>query len=81
MRTSRMKRRPIWWSVSLVGASVLIATMCTNSNAGARKTAPTKASSTKVGAGAHGMAASTIQEQKPIQLRYHGGPKSPMYPE
>jgi hypothetical protein len=81
MRTSR---RLIWSSVSLVGASVLIAATCTNSNAGARRSAPTKASAMKIGAGAGGMApmaTSTIQQQKPIKLRYYGGPKSPMYPE
>jgi hypothetical protein len=84
MRMSRIKRRLILSSVSLVGASVLIAVTCTNSNAGARRTAPTKASSTKADAGAREtgpMAASTIQQQKPIKLRYYGGPKSPMYPE
>lgn len=84
MRTSRIKRRLIWSSVSLVGASVLIAATCTNSNAGARRTAPTKASSMKIDAGARGMApmaASTMQHQNPIKLRYYGGPKSPMYSE
>jgi hypothetical protein len=83
MGTLRIKRRLIWSSVSLVGACVLIAAMCSNSNAG-RWTAPTRASSTKTDVGARGMApiaASTAQQQKPIKLRYYGGPKSPMYPE
>jgi len=40
---------------------------CTNSDAGARKAAL--------------MNASTAQQQKPIKLRYYGGPKYPMYPE
>jgi hypothetical protein len=81
---SRIKRRLIWSSVSLVGASVLIAATCTNSNADPRRTAPTKTSSTKIDGRARGMApmaTSTLQQQKPIKLRYYGGPKSPMYPE
>jgi hypothetical protein len=81
---SRIKRRLIWSSVSLVGASVLVAAACMNSNADPRRTAPTKTSSTKIDAGARGMApmaTSTLQQQKPIKLRYYGGPKSPMYPE
>jgi hypothetical protein len=84
MRTSRIKGRLIWSSVSLVGASVLIAATCMNSNAGTRRSTPPKASSTKNDAGSGGMApmgTSTIQQQKPIKLRYYGGPKSPMYPE
>jgi hypothetical protein len=84
MRTSVLKRRFIWSSASLVGASLLIAATYTNGNAGARRTAPTKASSAKIDARARRMApvaANTIQQQKPIKLRYYGGPKYPMYPE
>ena len=84
MRTSGLKRRFIWSSVSLVGASVLIAATYTNGNADARRTAPTKASSAKIDSGARGVppvATSTTQQQKPIKLRYYGGPKYPTYPE
>jgi hypothetical protein len=83
MGTLRITSRLIRSSVSLVGACALIAVTCSNSNAG-RRTAPTGASSTKIDVGARGMApiaASTAQQQKPIKLRYYGGPKSPMYPE
>jgi hypothetical protein len=40
---------------------------CVTNDAGERKTAPAKTAAT--------------QQEKPVKLRYHGGPKSPMYPE
>jgi len=55
--------------IGLFGAISLIASGCTNSDAGARKAALMRAS-----------AAQKQQPQKPIRMRYYGGPKSPMYP-
>ncbi len=52
--------------ILLAGAFALILVSCTNSEAGAHKTALTKAA--------------TARQEKPIKLRYYGGPKSPMYP-
>jgi hypothetical protein len=45
----------------------LIAASFTFSDAAARKAVPMKAS--------------TTQQEKPIKLRYYGGPRYPMYPE
>jgi hypothetical protein len=65
MKPSRIVRPLI---VGLVGAISLIAAGCTNSDAGARKAALMTS-------------AAQEQPQKPIRMRYYGGPKSPMYPE
>jgi hypothetical protein len=59
------KRRLIWSTISLAGATMLVAASCTNSDA-AHRAALVKAS--------------TMQQQKPMKLRYYGGPKYPMYP-
>jgi len=67
MRASRIEKRRLWSTISLAGTIALIVAGCTNSDAGARKAAL--------------MNASTAQQQKPIKLRYYGGPKYPMYPE
>jgi hypothetical protein len=67
MRTSRIVVPLSWLTIWLAGAIVLIMAGCTNSDAGTRKAALMKASMT--------------QQQKPIKLRYYGGPKYPMYPE
>jgi hypothetical protein len=50
----------------LAGVFALIAASCTSSEAGAHKA---------------GLAKAAAQQEKPIKLRYYGGPKSPMYPE
>jgi hypothetical protein len=67
MRTPGIKKPFSWPTIWLAGAVVLIMAGCTNSDTGTRKAALMKASS--------------AQEQKPIKLRYYGGPKYPMYPE
>jgi hypothetical protein len=67
MRISRIEKRRIWPGIWLAGAIGVIAAGCTNSDAGARKAALMKAS--------------TAQQEKPIKLRYYGGPKYPRYPE
>lgn len=68
MRTStfeRLLRLPA--IIWLLGAVGLIVASCTNTDAGARKAALRDAAS--------------AQQQKPVKLRYYGGPKYPMYPE
>jgi hypothetical protein len=68
MRTSTFERllsRPA--IIWLLGAVALSTTSCTNSDAGARRAALRDAAA--------------AQEQKPVKLRYYGGPKYPMYPE
>jgi hypothetical protein len=54
-------------TISVASAIVSIAANCAKGDAGARNAVLTKAS--------------TMQQQKPIKLRYYGGPKYPMYPE
>jgi hypothetical protein len=67
MKTSMIEKRRIWPSISLAIAIALIAAGCANSDVGARKAAL--------------MEAGSGQQEKPIKLRYYGGPKYPMYPE
>jgi hypothetical protein len=65
MQTTIIKKKLIWPTIWL--ASAIIAAGCSNSDAGARKTALTKANA--------------VPQDKTIQLRYYGGAKYPMYPE
>jgi len=67
MWTSRIEKPLRRPTILLAGAIALIAAVGTNSEAGARKAVLKKAS--------------TIQQAKPIKLRYYGGPKSSMYPK
>jgi hypothetical protein len=67
MRTPRIETLAIWSTICLTGAVALIAAGSTHSDAAVRKVAPMKAS--------------TTQQEKPITLRYYGGPKYPMYPQ
>jgi hypothetical protein len=53
--------------ICFVGAVTLSLTGCATSDAATRKAPPAKAD--------------TAQQQKPVKLRYYGGPKYPMYPE
>jgi hypothetical protein len=53
--------------ILLASVFALVAASCTSSKAGAHKAGLAKAG--------------TAQQEKPIKLRYYGGPKSPMYPE
>jgi hypothetical protein len=67
MKTSSVERR---WSrplIWLVGAIALIAAGCANSEAAARKK--------------KALTVSPAPQEKPVRLRYYGGPKSPRYPE
>ena len=66
MRTSMIAKRLGWPAIWLTGMMALFITGCTG-DAGARKAALMKASA--------------IPQEKPIKLRYYGGPKYPMYPE
>ena len=70
MTTTRIERPHSWPIVWLAVAIAVIAAGCTSSDAGARKAALMKAS-----------AASVAPQEKPVKLRYYGGPKYPRYPE
>jgi hypothetical protein len=67
MKTSRIEKRLSQPAIALAGAIVLITAGCTNGEAAGRKKAVT--------------AASSAQQEKPVKLRYYGGPKYPRYPE
>jgi hypothetical protein len=66
MKTARIKKGLIWPAVWLASAIAVIAAGCSNSDAGQPKAQ---------------MKANTIPQEKPIKLRYYGGPKYPMYPQ
>jgi hypothetical protein len=68
MRTPRIKERFFWSTISLAGAIVLVAA----SEAGAHKAVLIKHSTAQQ--------QKPVHQQKPIKLRYYGGPKYPMYP-
>ena len=59
------------FAIVLAGAFATIAAGCISSDARARKASATKASTSPI---------QSQQPEKPIKLRYYGGPKSPMYP-
>jgi hypothetical protein len=68
MRTTKIEKRVSWPTVWLAMAIAMIAAGCTNNDPGARKAALMKASAAP-------------PQEKPIKLRYYGGPKYPRYPE
>jgi hypothetical protein len=70
MRTTRIEKRRSGLIVWLATAISMIAAGCSTSDAGVRKAALMKAS-----------AASAAPQEKPVKLRYYGGPKYPRYPE
>jgi hypothetical protein len=59
------------FAIVLAGVFAMIATGCISSDARARKAAAAKASTAPI---------QSQQPEKPIKMRYYGGPKSPMYP-
>jgi hypothetical protein len=59
------------FAIVLAGAFAMITAGCISSDARARKAAVTKASASPI---------PSQQPEKPIKMRYYGGPKSPMYP-
>jgi hypothetical protein len=70
------RNKPLPDRLALVGplAFAVILVGSTGSDARARKIAHVKTvASAKI--------AATMPQQKPVKLRYYGGPKSPMYPE
>jgi hypothetical protein len=67
MGTPRIETLAIRSTICLTDAIALIAAGCTHGDAAVRKVAPMKAS--------------TTQHEKPITLRYSGGPNYPMYPQ
>jgi hypothetical protein len=69
MRTSRIEKRLIRPTIWLASLIALVIAGSSNSDAGTRKAALINA---------RGAAA---QQEKPITLRYYGGPKYPMYSE
>jgi hypothetical protein len=65
--------------LTLVGVIAVIWAGCAASDARARKPAATQVSAPP----AQQVSAPAVQQdqaQKPVKLRYYGGPKSPMYP-
>lgn len=66
MKTSSPKKLFSWRTISLASAIAVIVFGCSNSHAGTHKSALTKDSA--------------ASQEKPIKLRYYGGPKYPMYP-
>jgi hypothetical protein len=60
------KERFLWLHVSFAIGIVLVAVIFTSSEARVRRTTVTPPS--------------PVEQQKPIKLRYYGGPKYPMYP-
>jgi len=71
MKTPRIKEPFFLWTIPLAGAIVLVAASCTDGEAGAHKVLikPNTTQQQK-----------PMQQEKPIRLRYYGGPKYPMYP-
>jgi hypothetical protein len=68
-KTDRLLGRPTM--IGLLAITMVIAS-CASNDAGTRKAAVAKTVATDTAA---------AQQQKPVKLRYYGGPKSPMYPE
>jgi hypothetical protein len=68
MKTARIKNRVIWSTSWLASAIAVIMAGCSSSgDAGARKAALIKANA--------------APQERPIEPRYYGGPKYPMYPQ
>jgi hypothetical protein len=59
------------FAIVVAGVIAMIVAGCINSDARARKAAVAKVSAAPI---------QSQQSEKPIKLRYYGGPKSPMYP-
>ena len=59
------------FTIVLAGTFAMIAAGCVSSDARARKAAATQMSAAPI---------ESQQLEKPIKMRYYGGPKSPMYP-
>jgi hypothetical protein len=68
MNASRIQKQLSGPAIWLAGAIALIMAGCTSSDAVIRKKALTTT-------------ASSVQREKPVKLRYYGGPKNPRYPE
>jgi hypothetical protein len=73
MKTLRIEKRlgrpaiALAGTIALAGAIALIVAGCASGEAAGRKKVLT--------------AASSAQQEKPVKLRYYGGPKYPRYPE
>jgi hypothetical protein len=66
-----LRKRIGSFAIVLAGAFAMIAAGCISSDARVRKAAVTKESTAPI---------QSQQPEKPIKMRYYGGPKSPMYP-
>jgi hypothetical protein len=66
-----LSKRISLFAIVLAGAFAMIAAGSINSDARARKAAVTKAGAAPI---------QSQQPEKPVKMRYYGGPKSPMYP-
>jgi hypothetical protein len=73
MKVPSAQERLLWSLISIPGAILLLATISTSSGARVRHATRIVRHSTVVTTG-------TVQQPKPIRLRYYGGPKYPMYP-
>jgi hypothetical protein len=71
MKTSRIEKLFRWSAIWLASAIVTVAAGCTHGDASARKAAVMKTSA----------APPPARQEKPVKLRYYGGPKYPRYPE
>ena len=67
MKTGGIKKSVSWPAIWLASAIALIGAGCSSSDTDARKAAFAKAKA--------------APPEKPIELRYYGGPKYPMYPQ
>jgi hypothetical protein len=67
MKTARIKKELIWPAICLASTIAVISSGCNNSDAGPRTAVQMKANA--------------APQEKPIKLRYYGGPKYAMYPQ
>jgi hypothetical protein len=73
MKVRSAQKRLLWSLISIPGAILLLAAISTSSGARVRHATRIVRHTTVVTTG-------TVQQPKPIKLRYYGGPKYPMYP-
>jgi hypothetical protein len=66
MKVPSAQERLLWSFISIPGAILLLVAISASSEARVRHSTV--------------MTTGTVQQPKPIKLRYYGGPKYPMYP-
>jgi hypothetical protein len=67
MKTARIKKELTWPAIWLASTIAVVAAGWNNSDAGPRTSGQIKTNA--------------APQEKPIKLRYYGGPKYPMYPQ